>query len=392
MSATAAWTRLSITCHSRASTWVAFGLGCGWLLGISRKDEELIQGSATADETLTRLFRPSASAVRTLCQSETPQTASSFPSTSVSILSFRKILFNLHLWSLPVPRLVQPHDPDLVLSPRRIRQRNRDEAQVRQLQERILQAIQARDQDKLADLLRQTYTVLYGAPTSTANTNSPKQSCYSPQDRQDFLQQYGCTGWTEEILLVLCELARDRGIVEIGAGQGQWARTITERYNSLLASSESHSMTNKKTQKHFDVVLAYDDYSALPLNPEIYHKKTKAHQQYFFNSVQDCRNTPLSTILSSWTCRGRVLLLVYPHNNDMAVDALQAYINADPLRNDTLVYVGEGRGGVNANDKFFDALESGDWILERTMPVQVFGTKGYEQLYILRRQRRQQQR
>eukprot|EP00586_Coscinodiscus_wailesii_P016196 CAMPEP_0172513856 /NCGR_PEP_ID=MMETSP1066-20121228/256026_1 /TAXON_ID=671091 /ORGANISM="Coscinodiscus wailesii, Strain CCMP2513" /LENGTH=62 /DNA_ID=CAMNT_0013294299 /DNA_START=188 /DNA_END=372 /DNA_ORIENTATION=- len=48
----------------------------------------------------------------------------------------------------------------------------------------------------------------------------------------------------------------------------------------------------------------------------------------------------------------------------MAVEAVKEYVNVDPARNDMVVYVGEGRGGANANDAFFEFLEgSGDWVL-----------------------------
>ncbi|GKY99581.1 hypothetical protein MPSEU_000912400 [Mayamaea pseudoterrestris] len=328
------------------------------------------------------------------------QTPSPPPS---SVSTYRKLLYKLNMYSLPIPRLLQPHDPDLTLAPRLVEQRSKDDAEIRNLQTLILHAIQSQNKEDMAKLLTRTYAILYGKPSK--KDAALDSVCFNPQDRQNFLQQFGCTGWTEEALLTICELAKDRGIVEIGAGQGQWARALTERYASLTLATDNcneqlqsnqHQQqqqqidtlkepSRSRNKKHFEFVLAFDDYSALPLNPDIYHSKTVAHHQYFYDKVQDCSKTSISTILRSWPCRGRVLLLVYPHQNDMAIDALKAYQQADPIRNDTIVYIGEGRGGVNANEAFFDALESGQWMLERIIPVRVFGTKGYERLYILRR-------
>eukprot|EP00418_Pyrodinium_bahamense_P055203 CAMPEP_0179168408 /NCGR_PEP_ID=MMETSP0796-20121207/82838_1 /TAXON_ID=73915 /ORGANISM="Pyrodinium bahamense, Strain pbaha01" /LENGTH=84 /DNA_ID=CAMNT_0020871165 /DNA_START=1 /DNA_END=251 /DNA_ORIENTATION=+ len=46
----------------------------------------------------------------------------------------------------------------------------------------------------------------------------------------------------------------------------------------------------------------------------------------------------------------RALLLVYPNPGPMAYNCLRNYSG------NTLVYVGEGRGGVNGDDAFFDLL------------------------------------
>jgi hypothetical protein len=61
----------------------------------------------------------------------------------------------------------------------------------------------------------------------------------------------------------------------------------------------------------------------------------------------------------------------------MAADALQAY------RGDLLLYVGEGRGGYNADRRFFDALEA-RWRVKRVVKLAPF-RGGYERLYLLKR-------
>ena len=278
---------------------------------------------------------------------------------------FRQTLVRLHLASLPLPRIVIPNDPDLTLSGRHIRERQHDELELRKLQGAIQEAVQqGGDRQRIGALLQQSYNILYG-------------SNLLPQHRQDFLQQYGCTAWTEPVLLELLELGASRGLVEIGAGHGQWARVLNDRFQELRAS------TTQGKKKKFDFCLAFDNKSALPLDPTVYHRYTQPYHDYFYDQVQPCAS--IAAVLQQWPCRGRILLLVYPSPNDpMAVDAMRAYAAVSPL-NDTVVYVGEGRGGANADDDFFDYLESGEWILCKILPVQSFGGKGFEKLYIFKR-------
>jgi hypothetical protein len=103
----------------------------------------------------------------------------------------------------------------------------------------------------------------------------------------------------------------------------------------------------------------------------MYHKKTVAYRDHFFPHVRQCSpSSSFTNIFRKWENRGRVLLLVYPPPGSMAALALDAYRNVDPIWNDTIIYVGEGRGGVNADDMFSDMLEeSGQYILEAIQPV-----------------------
>jgi hypothetical protein len=61
----------------------------------------------------------------------------------------------------------------------------------------------------------------------------------------------------------------------------------------------------------------------------------------------------------------------------MAVLSLRAY------RGSTILYVGEGRGGVNASPAFFDELER-DWVCEQAIELDPF-PECFERLYVLRR-------
>jgi hypothetical protein len=45
----------------------------------------------------------------------------------------------------------------------------------------------------------------------------------------------------------------------------------------------------------------------------------------------------------------------------------------------------EGRDEANADDAFFDLVESGDWIYVEVLPAESFGEKGFEKLYVLKR-------
>ena len=78
----------------------------------------------------------------------------------------------------------------------------------------------------------------------------------------------------------------------------------------------------------------------------------------------------------------RTLLLVYPppHPDEMAFNCLKHYKGA------CLIYVGEGRNGVNANKDFFDEIDQ-NWQAEIILPSSALEPfpRGYERLYIFRR-------
>ena len=88
--------------------------------------------------------------------------------------------------------------------------------------------------------------------------------------REDFLIQYGCTGYTNEILEYLVEKFSSRGIIEVGAGNGQWARALSDHY----AMKQKQQQSSNTTSKSFEFILAYDNMEQLPLSPKIYHKQT----------------------------------------------------------------------------------------------------------------------
>jgi hypothetical protein len=266
---------------------------------------------------------------------------------------------------LPTPRVVNSKDPALKLPRKCIEQRRRDEVCMLRLLEKA--PTLKNEPQQLRKLGEDIFEVTYGKGVTA-------------QIREDFLIKYGCTGWTIEVLEALVELCEARGIVEIGAGHGQWSRAISDFYEKLVQDEKNHG-------KKFEFVLAYDDMSGLPLNTHIYNQYTQPHHEYFGSVKKIESPTHTQKLLQSWVCRGRALLMVYPPPGGMALDVIKNYVSVP--ENDMIIYVGEGRGGANGNDSLFDFFESGDWILLKVMDVLTPpGDKGYEKLYVLQRHTR----
>jgi len=210
-----------------------------------------------------------------------------------------------------------------------------------------MEARETQDQSKMNALLEEMNALVYGKGVS-------------PQDREDFLMRFGCTGHTSDILDYLVnDVGKDRGFVEVGAGNGQWARALTDFHgadadgDSWDHSSSSRLRNNniRNNGKGWEFVLAYDNMQELPLSPQIYHGNTVPAKKYFYDNVRQCASHV--DAVQGYPTRGRVLLLVYPPPGPMALETVEAYANAHP-ENDTIVYVGEGLGGANADKEFFE--------------------------------------
>uniref|UniRef100_A0A7S0AKQ2 Uncharacterized protein n=1 Tax=Minutocellus polymorphus TaxID=265543 RepID=A0A7S0AKQ2_9STRA len=310
-----------------------------------------------------------------LCEAKVGQQVSSAPrptSSPPSVASRgRRFLNYLGIANLPVPRLLTPSDPIFSYPEMKagIRQRARDEAKLRSLQTEAIQARTSGDTQRINAVFEKISSIAYGVGVK-------------PQDREDFLVKYGCTGWTDDMITHLLRLGKDRGFVEVGAGNGQWAREIQDKYKEQCASGDI-ILANRT--KNFEFILPYDDMSELPLSPQVYHRHTAPVREHFHGNVQ--KSSHAEAIRSKWETRGRVLLLVYPPPGPMAIESVQAYTDVYPEGNDTVVYVGEGRGGANANDEFFDFFCSdGAWVVENVMDANPSpGGKGYEKCFVLRR-------
>jgi len=305
-----------------------------------------------------------------------------------------RLLARIGIISHNLPRLLTPNDPAFKISKRFLRRRQNDEEKMRQLLTVEVPKIARNDpnfEHKIGALRNEILQLAHGKGVTA-------------QMREDFLIRYGCTGFNDDILNRLVELCANRGVVEIGAGHGQWEKALSCTYGNFLTKSSDISnpdannnestfskLAYEKTEKRkrFDFVLAYDNNSNLPLNTHIYNQYTQPHHDYF-GKVQNLESKiDLYKVLRSWACRGRALLLVYPPPGPMAIDSVKAYIDAAPV-NDTLIYVGEGRGGANGDDALFDVLENGEWTLVEVIQVLLPpGNKGCEKLYILHHKAKQ---
>lgn len=151
-------------------------------------------------------------------------------------------------------------------------------------------------------------------------------------------------------------------------GNGQWARQLQDRHN-------------------IDI-LAYDSMDSVP-SPYLPGKTETASREeskkYFGEVMQGDENVfqpPDKAKIKGIT--GRALLIIFPDAGDMAMKCLKSYTSSS-TDNDLFIYVGEGRGGANGNDEFFDWLESGEWEILQTLPLNPFGSKGFERLFLFRK-------
>mmetsp|Transcript_6774 Transcript_6774/g.9890 ORF Transcript_6774/g.9890 Transcript_6774/m.9890 type:complete len:338 (+) Transcript_6774:91-1104(+) len=318
-----------------------------------------LPGLAGLDMILNQNTRPFLISVSTLSSCD-PVQVQKMSDAKVPKPSWAQIyLASWNLSRLPFPRRLTPLDPAFrdEQMKRGLRQRDKDERRLRELQLDVQRAHKDQNKDSLRKLFEKVTEIAYGKGVTA-------------QMREDFLARYGCTGWNQEILVKLVKLGKERGIVEIGAGHGQWARALSEYYEKIVVDKA----------QNFDFVLAYDDMTSLPLSTKIYHEHTQTSHDFFFNKVRHCKE--VKDVLRQWVCRGRLLLMVFPPPGSMALSCVKAYTEMG-AENDIFIYVGEGRGGSTADDAFFDYMENGDWVLLDIMKVETQpGGKGFEKLYI----------
>mmetsp|Transcript_16356 Transcript_16356/g.35529 ORF Transcript_16356/g.35529 Transcript_16356/m.35529 type:complete len:435 (+) Transcript_16356:41-1345(+) len=337
-------------------------------------------GIAVCENTPEKMTRKIAS----MNLSESSRGADTQPTTEISITEpsssppvpsrGRRLLSYLRLLDLPTPRRLVSSDPAFEWPSMKsgVRQRAKDEARLRALQTDAIEARQSGDVERINAIFQRISSIAYGEGVT-------------PQAREDFLIRYGCTGWTEDVLDYIVALASDRGIVEIGSGNGQWARAILDRHEEMVSNISNNGIgTNDRgrRRKTFELVLPYDDMSDLPLSPKVYHRHTQPHSDYMMD-VRKC-NSP-TEVLRKWESRGRILMLVFPPPGPFALDCVKAYVDTYE-GNDTVIYVGEGRGGANGNEELFTYFCGGDWALEKVMDVKPSpGGKGYERMFVLRK-------
>ena len=174
-------------------------------------------------------------------------------------------------------------------------------------------------------------TIIYGTAT--------------PHARRDHLRKYGCARWTDAALELI---AAQSPLIEIGSGSGRWAHQLRLRGAD---------------------VLAFDNHSSLaPPSEGSEHAALTAVSRGDETQLLVCSPT-------------RTLFLCYPPGmNRMAERCAKLYTGQ------CIVYVGEGRGGVNGNAAFFDELDA-QWDVERCVELEPF-PESYEKLYVLQRRTR----
>ena len=249
-----------------------------------------------------------------------------------------------------------------------LKQRAQDEALLQALVKRMQQFPISSDEKENIVMSNTVSEILYG------------KGC-TAQDRQDFLERYGCARSTLEALALIRGALQGpsddkmRGIVEIGVGFGQWSRQLVDTYK-------------------VDIV-AFDNMANLPLDPRIHHTKTDAYKRYFYQGkvrLGDDKIFQNAKLKEVYKIDGRALMIIFPDPSPMAIDCLEAYTSSSEL-NDLVIYVGEGRGGANASGAFFDELERVDesgepvWELLDTCKLAPFGDKGFERLFIFKKRK-----
>lgn len=278
----------------------------------------------------------------------------------------QKVMYKIFGKELPTPRVLTPSDPLFQTSQmkRGLKQRKADEHSLEKIQKDIMICVQANDRKCIEKNMQRVNQVLYGKGVTM-------------QAREEFLVKYGCAPYDDAILGKI--LSFGKPIMDIGAGNGQWSKALSDRV-------EEKAVKRQKKMMMRDYVVAYDNGSAIPLNTEIYHKLTKPARDYFFN-VQTMDGVSAVKQIKN---RGRILLLVYPPPGKMAIDIVKSY--AEFPENDLIVFVGEGVGGANGSEELFDYLRSVDedgnaWVLLESMNVPEVegGGKGFEKVFIFQK-------
>jgi len=209
------------------------------------------------------------------------------------------------------------------------------------------------------------------------------------------LNHFGCTAWTEAALSKIKEFSY-YGVVELGAGSGKWANALRLRGCDVRAFDNMSFLPESKGEP-----AAEGRGGGNKANNNKDNKKVQSETALLAQKAGvELGDEKVFTEKSSTTYFGlkrgnnlnnRSLLLVYPPCGDMAVKVLREY------QGDTLIYIGEGRGGVNANADFFDVLENrikfkkrkgdqerGEWNLVHSEYLIPF-PGGFEKMFVFRR-------
>ena len=139
------------------------------------------------------------------------------------------------------------------------------------------------------------------------------------QLRNHFVREFSWAIPTPDIVKKIYDATVGKKILEVGAGNGLWAKLLKMSGSEIIAtdSFESHGFI--------------EDNTYLPV-----------HNLEAVAAIEQNRDCD-------------VLMLIWPaYDTDMAERAIKAFNGS------TVIYIGEGYGGCNANDAFFDEL-SKNW-------------------------------
>lgn len=118
-------------------------------------------------------------------------------------------------------------------------------------------------------------------------------------------------------------------ILEVGAGRGYWAHLVSEAGGEILATDDSP-----------------------PVEDDLWHPVWGASAQAVVTDYPE-----------------RTLMLVWPtHESSWPTAALGAYRSAG---GHTVIYVGEGRGGCTADERFHQMLHD-EWCLAETVAIPTY--------------------
>jgi len=165
------------------------------------------------------------------------------------------------------------------------------------------------------------------------------------EDREKYVKQYGCIAWTNDALECIKGYSP---IIELGAGQGLWAKELKKRYGKEIN------------------IVAFDNYSS-PV-PHV----QKADNVIFGNENQ----------LLEKKYKQHTLFLCYPpltQDSDLGIKCLNMY------KGDVIIYCGEGRRGSNCSEEFFDILEK-KFTIKKVITLKPFAD-GAEKMFILERKK-----
>lgn len=160
--------------------------------------------------------------------------------------------------------------------------------------------------------------------------------------RQRYVYKYA---WAIPCKRALEVIAQYSPIVEVGAGSGYWASLLAQIGTDVVAYDISSTKQYKGSYNHF-------------------HKHYFAVKKGSESAIKDHAD--------------RALFLCWPPYNDkMAFNTLKQY------RGETVLYVGEGKGGCTASDSFFNLLTK-NFSEEESVEIPVwFGI--HDRLFVFKR-------